>query len=131
MTSGEGGVLLCRTQELAERAASIIDCGRPHDAAEQHYTMGANYRMSELHSAPALVGLERFPEQAQLREEMANYMDEAISEVPGVRLLKRDVLHTVRSFYRYIFAINPMIFGANHERVCAALLAGLRSHAPL
>ena len=123
VTSGEGGVLLCHTQELAERAASIIDCGRPHDAAEEQHTMGANYRMSELHCALALVGLERFPEQAKQREEMANYMDEALSEVPGVRLLKRDVRHTVRSFYRYIFAIDPVIFGANHERVCAALLA--------
>src|SRR4030042_1860783 len=30
LTSGEGGILLCRTPELAAKAASIIDCGRPH-----------------------------------------------------------------------------------------------------
>lgn len=121
VTSGEGGVLLCRTEELATRAMSIIDCGRPHDAAEQEYTMGANYRMSELHSALALVGLERFPAQAKEREEMAAYMDEALSEVAGVRLLKRDPRHTTRSFYRYIFAIDPDIFGVSHDVVCAAL----------
>jgi dTDP-4-amino-4,6-dideoxygalactose transaminase len=30
LTSGEGGILLCRTPEFAALAASIIDCGRPH-----------------------------------------------------------------------------------------------------
>lgn len=121
VTTGEGGILLCRTQELATKAASIIDCGRPHDANEEQFNMGANYRMSELHAALATVGLERFPEQAKEREAMAAYMDEALSEIPGVRLLKRDERHTTRSFYRYIFAIQPEVFGVNHKVVCAAL----------
>lgn len=121
VTTGEGGILLCRTKEMATRAASIIDCGRPHDEGETEFNMGANYRMSELHAALASVGLERFPEQAKQREEMAAYIDEALSEVPGVRLLKRDPRHTTRSFYRYIFAIDPEVFGLKHDVVCAAL----------
>ena len=123
LTAGEGGVLLCRTPELATRAASIIDCGRPHDEAGQMFTMGANYRMTELQAALANVGIERFPEQARQREEMAGYLEEALSEIPGVRLLKRDPRHTTRSFYRYIFAIQSEVFGAEHDVVCAALAA--------
>ena len=123
LTTGEGGVLLCRTPELAARAASIIDCGRPHDGKEQEFNLGANYRMSELHAALALVGIERFPEQAKQREEMAAYMDESLSEIPGVRVLKRDSRHTTRSFYCYIFAIEPDEFGFKHDIVCAALNA--------
>ena len=102
-----------RTAELAARAASVIDCGRPHaDGGGQEiggspFVLGANYRMSELQSALANVGLSRFPEQARQREEMGDYMDEALSEIPGIRLLKRDPRHTTRSFYRYIFAIDP------------------------
>jgi dTDP-4-amino-4,6-dideoxygalactose transaminase len=121
MTSGEGGVLICKTAELAERAASIINCGRPADSEGKQFTMGANYRMSELHSALANVAIERFPEQAKERAEMAAYMDEALSEIPGIRLLKRDPRHTARSFYRYIFAIDPEVFGVTHEIVCLAL----------
>jgi L-glutamine:2-deoxy-scyllo-inosose/3-amino-2,3-dideoxy-scyllo-inosose aminotransferase len=121
LTAGEGGVLICKTAELAERAASIINCGRPADKEGKQFTMGANYRMSELHSALAVVALERFPEQAKERAEMAAYLDEALSEIPGVRLLKRDPRHTVRSFYRYIFAIDPQVFGVTHEAVCLAL----------
>ena len=125
LTSGEGGILLCRTPELAAAAASIIDCGRSHpDGGEEHgsdFLMGANYRLSELQAALASVGVERFPAQAKQREEMAAYMDEALSEVIGVRVLKRDPRHTTRSFYRYIFAIDPQIFGVEHEVLCAAL----------
>ena len=135
LTTGEGGVLLCRTPELAARAVGVIDCGRPHaeapphheiespDAPGQAFTMGANYRLTELQAALGIVAIERFPEQARDREEMAAYLEESLSEVPGVRLLKRDPRHTGRSFYRYVFAIRPEVFGAEHDVVCAALQA--------
>ncbi|HJR80048.1 MAG TPA: DegT/DnrJ/EryC1/StrS family aminotransferase [Anaerolineales bacterium] len=127
LTSGEGGILLCRTPELAAKAASIIDCGRPHalgggpEDPNGLSMMGANYRLSELQAALALAGIERFPAQAKQREEMAAYMDEALSEIKGVRVMKRDERHTTRSFYRYIFAIDPQEFGIEHDVLCAAL----------
>jgi dTDP-4-amino-4,6-dideoxygalactose transaminase len=127
LTSGEGGILLCKTPELAAKAASIIDCGRPHalgGGAEDEtmdYQVGGNFRLSEIAAALALVGIERFPAQAKEREEMAAYMDESLSEIKGVRLLKRDPRHTTRSFYRYIFAIDPNEFGMEHDLLCGAL----------
>jgi dTDP-4-amino-4,6-dideoxygalactose transaminase len=127
LTTGEGGILLCRTPELAARAAGIIDCGRPHalgggpEDESMSYQVGGNYRLSEIVAALALVGIERFPAQAEQREEMAAYMDESLSEVQGVRVLKRDPRHTTRSFYRYMFSINPEEFGVEHDVLCAAL----------
>ena len=121
LTSGEGGILICATQELADRTASIIDCGRPHDLAKENYTMGANYRMAELQAGLANVALERFPAQMEEREAMASYLDEALSEIPGVRVLRRDIRHTTRSFYRYIFAIDPEVFGFDHNLLVHAL----------
>lgn len=127
LTSGEGGILLCQTPELAAKAASIIDCGRPHalgggeEDYTQEYQVGGNFRLGEIAAALALVGIERFPEQARQREEMAAYMDEALSEIPGARVLQRDERHTTRSFYRYIFAIHPEEFGVERDALCAAL----------
>jgi dTDP-4-amino-4,6-dideoxygalactose transaminase len=133
MTTGEGGVLLCRTPELAARAAGIIDCGRAHTVAAPHheiespgegmFTMGANYRMTELQAALGIVALQRFPEQMKEREEMAAYLEEGLNGVPGIRLLRRDPRHTVRSFYRYVFAVRPEVFGTTHDVVCYALAA--------
>jgi dTDP-4-amino-4,6-dideoxygalactose transaminase len=127
LTSGEGGILLCRTQEHAALAASVIDCGRPHalgggpEDSNGLALQGGNYRLSELQAALALVGIERFPAQAKEREAMAAYMDESLSEIKGVRVLKRDPRHTTRSFYRYIFSIDPDGFGVEHDVLCAAL----------
>lgn len=128
LTSGEGGVLLCRTPEYAAKAAGIINCGRSHDPETMketgdNYTFGANYRMSELACALAAVGVERFPEQAKQREEMLGYMEESLSEVPGIRLLRRDERHTKRSFYQFNFAVVPEVFGAEHKEIAWALNA--------
>ena len=123
LTTGEGGVLLCRTQELANRAASIIDCGRARDAAGEEFTMGCNYRMPEIQAALGVIAAERFPAQVKQREEMLGYLEESLSEVPGVRLLRRDPRHTTRSFYMYGFAIDPEQYGSTHLGVIAALHA--------
>jgi dTDP-4-amino-4,6-dideoxygalactose transaminase len=127
LTTGEGGILLCSTPELAAKAASIIDCGRPHalgggpEDGTMDYQVGGNFRLSEIAAALALVGIERFPAQAKEREAMSAYMDEALSEISGIRLLKRDPRHTTRSFYRYIFAIDPQEFGMEHDLLVGAL----------
>jgi dTDP-4-amino-4,6-dideoxygalactose transaminase len=100
VTTGEGGILPCQTPELASRVASIIDYGRPHDENGSLFTMGTNYRMTEIQAALGFIALQRFPLQAKHRETMAAYMDESLSEVPGVRVLKRQPRHTTRSFYQ-------------------------------
>lgn len=123
LTTGEGGVLLIKDPHLAQRAASIIDCGRPKDPAGVEYTMGQNYRWSELHAALGLVALERFPEQFAERSAMADYLEEGLSDVPGITLLKRDLRHTRRSLYRYVFKIDPEFFGVRHDVFCQALSA--------
>jgi len=123
LTAGEGGVLLCRTPELAARVASIIDCGRPHDPAGVEYTQGGNFRMTELQSALANVGLDRLPAQVAEREAMAAYLDERLREVPGIRVLRKDPRHTTRAFYRYVLAVQPETFGIEHDGLCTALEA--------
>jgi hypothetical protein len=44
-----------------------------------------------------------------------------LSEIKGVKVMKRDERHTTRSFYRYIFAIDPGEFGVEHDVLCGAL----------
>jgi dTDP-4-amino-4,6-dideoxygalactose transaminase len=122
LTTGEGGVLLCRTPEMAARVGSIINCGRPYEVdGKKVYTMGANYRLGELQAALGVVGLQRFPDQSMERAQNAAYLEEALSEVPGVRLLRRDPRLTSRAVYEYGFAIDPEVFQNTHQAVCLAL----------
>src|SRR4051795_4991111 len=59
LTAGEGGTLLTGDDDLARRAHSIIDCGRPKDEAEQQFTFGANYRLGGPNCARAGPHLDR------------------------------------------------------------------------
>ncbi len=121
LTTGEGGVLLCRTQELADRAESIINCGR--SVGGNPPMMGANYRLPEVQAALGVVALERFPEQMRQRQEAQAYLEECLSEVPGVRILRRDPRNTRRSFYQYGFAVDIQQFGGSKYGLIMALEA--------
>jgi dTDP-4-amino-4,6-dideoxygalactose transaminase len=124
LTAGEGGSLLTGNEELARRAHSLIDCGRPKDAGEKEYTFGANYRLGELQAALLLVALDRFPGQQAERAANAARFQELAAGIPGVRLLPPDERITRWSFYRYILLIEPDAFaGASNELVCDALEA--------
>jgi dTDP-4-amino-4,6-dideoxygalactose transaminase len=124
LTAGEGGSLLTGDEELARRAHSLIDCGRPKDADEKRYTFGANYRLGELHAALLLVALDRFPAQQAEREANARRFQELATAVPGVTLLPPDQRITRWSFYRYVLLIEPEAFvGADNQAVCDALEA--------
>lgn len=121
VTTGEGGVLLCKDEKMAERAASIIDCGRPKDPEKQSFTMGINYRMTEIQAALGLIALERLPEQMAERSAMADYLETQLKDLPGIILLPQDPRITKRSLYKYIFKIDPDFWGCNNSIFCKAL----------
>ena len=50
-------------------------------------------------------------------------MDEALSEIAGVRVLPRDARHEKRAHYRYIFAVDPESFGATNQIIARAMQA--------
>jgi dTDP-4-amino-4,6-dideoxygalactose transaminase len=124
LTAGEGGTLLTNDEDLAQRAHSLIDCGRAKDAEEKHYTFGANYRLGELHAALLVAAMERFPVEQAERAENGERFERLAAEVPGVRVMPHDDRITRWSFYNYVLAIDPDGFaGATNERVCEALQA--------
>ena len=124
LTSGEGGTLLTNDDELARRAHSIIDCGRPKDDAGAEVTFGANYRLGELNCALLCTQLDRFEEQRAERERGARLFEELVAGVPGVRINPIHPQITRWSFYRYVLRIDPEAFaGAGCERVADALEA--------
>jgi len=124
LTAGEGGTLTTQDELLARRAHSLIDCGRPKDAAETEYTFGANYRLGELACALLVNGLARFPAQQERRARLGELFETLAADIPGVTIKRRDPRITRWSFYRYIFEIDTEAFaGATNEQVAEALEA--------
>jgi dTDP-4-amino-4,6-dideoxygalactose transaminase len=124
LTAGEGGTLLTSDDDLARRAHSIIDCGRPKDDGGQEYTFGANYRLGELNCALLCTQLDRFEAQRAEREQGARLFEQMAESLPGVSLNPIHPRITRWSFYRYLIRIDPEAFaGASCEAVADALEA--------
>lgn len=124
LTSGEGGTLLTSDETLARRAHSLIDCGRAKDPQEKDFTLGANYRLSELNAALLVVAMRKFPAQQEERAITGKAFEALAAQIPGVRVMPHDDRITRWSFYNYILAIDPDAFGgATNEAVCVAMEA--------
>jgi dTDP-4-amino-4,6-dideoxygalactose transaminase len=124
LTSGEGGSLLTNDETLAQRAHSIVDCGRAKDPDEKEFTFGANYRLSELNAAILEVAIERFPAQQEARAVAGKRFEELVAGVPGITVMPADDRITRWSFYNYLLKMDPATFaGRPNEVVCAAMEA--------
>jgi perosamine synthetase len=93
LTTGEGGMLLCRDERLADAARRFNCLGYAGVSARQgkitrqdiqdpcyarHVSLGFNYRMSELQAAVACAQLERAEELVEQRIKVALLFDEAV-----------------------------------------------------
>jgi len=124
LTSGEGGSLLTNDDRLAQRAHSIVDCGRAKDPDEKDYTFGANYRLSELNAALLEVAMERFPAQQEARAIAGKRFEVLVADIPGITVMPADDRITRWSFYNYLLKMDPEAFaGRPKEVVCRALEA--------
>ena len=92
LTSGEGGMVITRNQELAENIRKVQSLGYTGVSATEgkitkkdiqdpnysrHVTMGWNYRMPELCAAVALAQLEQIDELVGRRVDVAKMFEEA------------------------------------------------------
>jgi 3-amino-5-hydroxybenzoate synthase len=86
MTSGEGGVITTRREDLIPLFKSFINCGRGEGIwYYRHLRLGGNYRLSEWQGAILRAQLNRFPEQQQNRGNNANWLNAEIAKIPGFK----------------------------------------------
>ncbi len=122
MTAGEGGAVVSRRPDVLGAVRSFGNCGRlPGAWFYAHYRLGGNFRMTEWQGAVLLAQLERFPEQQRKRSANANYLNEALAQIPGVHPQRRDPRCTSQGNYCYVVRIDADVFGATREQTRLAL----------
>ncbi|MCW4003218.1 MAG: DegT/DnrJ/EryC1/StrS family aminotransferase [Candidatus Bathyarchaeota archaeon] len=98
MTSGEGGMIITNDDELAKEARCVRACGQ--NASRQMVTLGHNWRLSEVAAVIGKHQLRHLEEFLTQRNQVANWYQEALSDVQGVSLFK--VPPNFRhSYYKY------------------------------
>lgn len=86
MTTGEGGMIVTDNQDWANLFRSLRNQGRDvFDAWLNHTRLGYNYRMDEMSAALGLAQIQRIEELLAKRAAVAEWYNERLEGVPGIR----------------------------------------------
>jgi dTDP-4-amino-4,6-dideoxygalactose transaminase len=112
LTSGEGGAIICNTEELAEKIYSYIDCGRKKNQYfYKHFSYGTNYRMTEYQAAVLRTQIKKFQVQHELRNENARYLMNKLNDIDGIKTMKPTPGTTSLGWYVFPIVFEPQKFG--------------------
>jgi perosamine synthetase len=124
MQSGEGGILITDSNEIALKASLVRNHGEVivADMALEDIvnTVGLNYRMTEMEAAVARVQFDRLPELNEWRIGNALRMSEGLSAIPGIipPAVADDCSHV---FYLYCMRYDAETVGLPRDVFCQAV----------
>jgi perosamine synthetase len=140
LTTGEGGMLVPPSSEVAERARSERNQGRAPDMGRvEHDRLGFNYRLPELAAALGIAQLQRLDGMLDERVRVAELYRERLADLGGAPAGEGDPAALVlpredrgderRSWFVYVVQLPE---GVDRDAVIAALdRAGVQSKAYL
>ncbi|MFM9045949.1 MAG: DegT/DnrJ/EryC1/StrS family aminotransferase [Solirubrobacterales bacterium] len=119
ITTGEGGVLVCPDEGMAERVRSERNQGRAPDMSRMDHTgLGFNYRMSDIAAAIGVAQMERINELLARRAEVAALYSERLGSIPGLTLPQPGEGRARRSWFVYTVMVAD---GVDRDAVIAGL----------
>jgi dTDP-4-amino-4,6-dideoxygalactose transaminase len=85
ITTGEGGMIITDDANGAGLMRALRNQGRaPGDTWLQHTHLGYNYRLDEMSAALGVIQMQRLDELISKRDQVADWYNQRISEIPGV-----------------------------------------------
>lgn len=86
ITTGEGGMIVTDSMELAEKCRSIRNLCFKKDARYIHDEISGNYRFTNLQAAIGLAQLERLDEFIKRKKDIGKFYTEMLQDVKGIIL---------------------------------------------
>jgi len=119
ITTGEGGALLTRHEEVARLARSLRNQGREEGISGwlRHIRVGYNYRISDVNCALGLAQMDRLSELLTKRAQVAAWYNERLRPLEEKGLLQRPyVAPSVRiSWFVYVVRLAPAFAGERRD----------------
>lgn len=106
ITTGEGGMLVCDDDDLAERCRSIRNLCFQKSKRYVHEELSGNYRFTNLQAAVGLAQLERLPEFVEKKRNMGKLYTEMLSDVKGITLPIEETEYAQNIYWVYGIVIN-------------------------
>lgn len=121
ITTGEGGMVLVKSREHAERARSLRNlCFQP-GRRFYHETLGYNYRMTNVQAAMGAGQIERIEETIARKREIAHVYDAAFSSIPALQLPSE------MPWARNVYWVYGIVLGEERETDAVGIMSHLRS----
>jgi perosamine synthetase len=118
ITTGDGGVAITDSPELADRMRLFADKGWPRETGErQHVSFGLNYRMTELQGAVAREQLKK------VDDVVARRRDSALRVIDEVGVLRRTTLPSAAGHSYWTFPVVVDVSAAERAAIVRGLAA--------
>lgn len=86
ITTGEGGMILCDDDTIAERCRCYRDLGFMKERRFVHQSRGENYRMTNMQAALGLAQIGRLAEFLEIKKKMGALYTSLLSDIPDLQL---------------------------------------------
>lgn len=125
MTTGEGGMIVCKNQAVLERAKAYHDHGHENNPSlprweDSRSGSGFNYRMTELQGAVGLAQLRKLPKVIEAQRKQKEMLKEVIGKFSGISFREQPTGTTETS--------DALVFFVQTPDVAKALRASLLKH---
>lgn len=114
MTSGEGGMVSCATEEIARNVRLLRNQGM--ERQYENEVIGFNARMTDIHAAIGRVQLSKVNGWTEQRQRNAALLNVGLSDIDGVHL-PQTALGAVHVYHQYTIRVDP----AERDRMQLAL----------
>lgn len=123
ITTGEGGMILTRDKQLAEKCRVLRDHGMSPEKRYHHPVLGYNYRMTNLQAAVGVGQIEKIEAIVAAKRRVAAQYQAALAGVAGISM-PREPAGTESVFWLISLCVNPDVFGASRD----TLMIELKKH---
>lgn len=109
ITTGEGGMFVSNSNELANKVRTLANHGRSLSEARQFWpsTFGFKYKMTDIQAALGLAQLTRFQELTKRKREIFSIYKKELSHLPFVRLNPEQKEVVPSNWMTNLFVDNP------------------------
>lgn len=119
ITTGEGGMIVTDDEQAVQKMLALRNQGRaPGDTWLQHTYLGYNYRLDEMSAALGRVQTSRLDGLLSRRQQVTDWYQQALSEIPGVQTLPISPFTERMSWFVYVVRFDH---GIDRDQVAARL----------